>query len=494
MPHQIFCSAVNTFIIQRASWLPRVCGDAVHTGFDPGFVGKPIVNLSFYQQRLVVLTESTVDFSVSSQVYTFFPATVQASLATGPISLIVAASDTTALLRSAVVVDESFTLWSQLAQFRINSGINPLQPDTVQSPQSTSYEFNEWANFAKMGSSVFFSYEASDYSTVLNVQYAQGRYQGETDITSHVQAYIPKGVRSLAISTPMNMMFIRTDGDPSSLYLYNYLNEGSTVVQSAWNKWRLPLGSILWQAVYRQTLYVLHQRPDGLALLAVPLNLSVTDAGQVDYLTRLDIRVSEASCTETYDSSSNQTTITFPYSLQTSEYPLLRVAARTSGASAVRGRLATIASQTANTVVVQGDWTSQPYYLGLTISSSRQESEFFLRTASGAIPTESLKVKNFVVNVQGSGYSRIDIVQGSGQTKTAEFFPIPAGQAVPSLGAPPAIGTGHLRIGCDTESKELTIVTTNDTHLPSRWTSSEWQFVSVERPNAMIAPTGGPVT
>ena len=493
MPHQIFCSAVNTFVIQRVSWMPRVCGDAVNTGLDPGFVGKPIVNLSFYQQRLAVLTESTVDFSVAGQVYTFFPATVQASLATGPISLIIAASDTTALLRAAVVVDESFTLWSQLAQFRINSGIQPFQPDTVQNPQSTCYEFNEGANFSKMGSSVVFSYEASNFATVLNLQYTQGRAQGDTDITAHVQAYIPKGVRQLAMSTTMNTMFVRTDGASSCLYLYNYLNEGSTVVQSAWNVWRLPSGSILWQAIYRQTLYILHQRADGVALLTVPLNLSITDNGQPDYLTRLDMRVSEASCSSVYDGVSGNTTITFPYAVQPSEFNLVRVAARTSGVT-VRGRLATIVSQTGNTVTVAGDWSSQAYYLGMAIASSRKESEFFLRTASGAIPTESLKVKNFVVDVQGCGYSRIDIVQGSGQTKRAEFFPVPSGQSVVSLGAPPALGTGQLKIACDTESKELSVTITNDSHLPSRWTASEWQFISVERPNAMLAPTGGPVT
>ena len=493
MPHLIFCSATDTFLFQQATWMPRVCGDAVSTGVDPGFVGKPILSLSFNQQRLAIITEGTVDFSVSGHPYTFFPSTVQAVLATGPISLIIAASDTTALLRAAVVVDESMTLWSQLAQFRINSGIQPFQPDTVQNPQSTCYEFNEGANFARMGSSVFFSYEASNYSTILNLQYAQGRAQGDTDVTSHVQAYIPIGVRQLSISTTLNMMFVRTDGAPSNLYLYNYLNEGSTVVQSAWSTWRLPPGSVLWEAVYRQTLYVLHQRSDGIALLRCPLNLAQCDYGVTDYLTRLDMRVSEGQCASVYSASSDTTTITMPYAICSAEYANLMVAARYT-AGVVRGRLANITAQTDYTVTVSGDWSSQPFYLGLKITSLRQESEFFLRTTSGAIPTESLKVKNFVVDVQGTGYSRIDIRQGSGQTKKSEFFPIPTGQAVPSLGAPPSLGTGQLRIACDTESKELTVTTTNDSHLPSRWTASEWQFISVERPNAMLAPTGGPVT
>ncbi|MCW2317137.1 hypothetical protein M2322_002691 [Rhodoblastus acidophilus] len=494
MPHTIFCSAVNTFAIQKPSWMDRICGDAVNTAIDPYFVGRKIQNISFYQARLVFITEGYVDFSKSNQEFTFFPDTVQSVLSNGPISETLAASDTTSLLRAAVCIDESLVLWAQLAQFRINSGVQPLAPETIQTPQSTAYEFNEHANFVKMGTSVFFSYEASDWATVLNLQYAQGRAQSDTDVTAHVQAYIPKGVRGLSLSQTLNMMFVRTDGLPNCLYLYNYLNEGQSVVQSAWNTWRLPAGSVLWHGIYLQTLYILHQRADGLMLLQVPLNLNAKDAGAVDYLTRLDLRISEANVTSAvYNQAANTTTISWVHQVAPSEQPSIAVVARITGKH-VRGRKATVSATTATSVTVNGDWSGQPLYVGLGIVSQRQESQFSLRTATGVIPCESLKVRNFIVNCDTSGYTRIDIVQGSGgMTKRSEFFPVPVGQAIPALGAPPTLGTGELKIACDTEANELTVTLTNDTHLPSRWTSTEWQFVAVERPTPMLTPYGGPV-
>lgn len=491
MPHAIFNSGVGAFQILQNTYLPRICGDGIATALDPGFVGKPITYLDYYQGRLVMLTESTCDFSKALEPYDFFPDTAQEQLATDPISITLAVGGTTAIMRASVSVDENLLLWAQLTQFRVNSGVQPLQPTTIQYPPTTAYQFTEQCNFQVAQTGLYFVYEPGPFATLLNLQYQQGRVVGETDVTAHVPAYIPAGSRMLTVSQSLKMAFIKTDGAPSNLYHYNYLNEGASVVQSAWNAWRMPAGAVLWCNIDLQTLYVLHQRADGLALLKVPLNLFLVDPGGT-YLTRLDLRLPESGVTMAYNATTGQTTITLPYQLLTTEHALVRVIIRTTGTKP-RGSSVAIVSASGNTVVCTGNLTAQEFYIGLVISSSRQESEFFLRTATGSIPTEKLTVKNFVLNLEGTVYSRVDIVQGSGQTKRQEFLPMPLHSQAKAVGGEPTTANGSIRIACDTNAPELSVTITNDTPFPSRWIAAEWQFVSVERPTPMLTPYGGPV-
>lgn len=495
MPHDIFCEAVDTFLAQPVTWQLRIAGDGVNSALNPGYVGKQIKWLGYYEQRLAAVTQSTCDFSKSANVYTWFPDTVQATLDTAPISLTLAADNTTALMSSGVVVDESLILWAQLAQFRVNAGgINALTPTTVQSPQSTVYEFAENANFAKVGTSVYFAYESDSFATIFNLQYQTGRAIGDTEVTAHVQEYIPAGVRRLAVSAPLRMIFVGTDGAPNQLFLYNFLNQGDTVEQSAWSLWNMPDGTIIWHSVYKQLLMVLLQRTDGLYLLTFPLNSATVDPGG-NYQTRLDMRVPESSCTVTYNAVTRQSVIMLPYSVGVDEQPLLRVVIRTTVAGhGIRGKVCAVLATSANSVTVQGDMRGAQFYAGLRIYSSREESQFYLRTQTGSIPTDKLNIKNFVLNYYQSAYTRIEVVQGSQeQTKTQELFPIAPGYAEPQAGLPPALGSGALRVPVDSEALETTITVINDSPFPSRWSSASYEFIAVERFAPMLTPYGGPV-
>jgi hypothetical protein len=493
MPHQIFTPSPDQFQIEQNTWQPRISGDAITSALDPGFVGVPILAIGFYQGRLMLLTEGTVDWSQTANEFAWFPASSQTVLDTDPISIKLASSDQTALLRTATMIDESLIIWAQLAQFRVNSGVQPFTPSTIQYPESTNYEFVETANMARVTEGLYLPYEPSAFATILSLQYQTGRAAGTTDVTAHIPAYIPAGVRWLSISEQLGSMFVRTDGAPSNLYMYSFLGSGESIVQSAWNCWRLPQGTIRFQSIYRQWLYVLHERPDGMALLRYPLNLYFTDVGQTDYLTRLDMRITEMAVTSlTYSPILNSTAITLPYSLASAECKNLRIAVRTAGVKP-RGYLMDIQQASGNTVIVRGDLTNIQFYVGLKIDSMRTESTFFLRTTTGTIPTERMTVKRFNMSIENSGYTRQEIIDGSGTPRKKEFFPVNPQASEPVLGASPFLGSGQLTIDCETLSEALTVSTVNDSHLPSYWTDCSWDFIAVERPVPMLGPYGGPV-
>lgn len=489
MPLAIFCSAVDTFEVVQPPWTIRLSGDGVTNTFNPGFVGKFIQDLGYINGRLAIITESTYDLSQPNNVYNWWPNSAQVVLDTDPISGQVAASETTALLRRAAVIDESLTLWAQWAQFRVNSGVNPFTAAFILDPQTTSYEFNANCNFGKIGTSLYFSYEADLFATVYNLQYQQGRATGETEITAHVQEYIPAGVRGLATSTPLGLIFIRTDGAANSLYLYNFLVQGETVEQSAWNVWNLPAGTILWHSVYQQFLYVLLQRSEGAVFLKVPLNPAHFDPGG-QYQTRLDLRLTEATVTSaTYNAAANTTTITFPYTLSVAEQANLKVVIRTSDVTHLRGKVCNNIGTTARTVTVAGNVSASEFYLGLTIVSQRVESPFYIRTSTGHIPTEELTIRVFELDYRDSGYTRITVVNtNTGATATLDAFD----EVTQELGVI-TLDTGSMRQVVDGDALNVVITCTNDSPFPSQWTSSTYEFESVERATPMLTPYGGPV-
>ena len=487
MPHALRCNAPDVFEVVQLAWQPRICGDGVLTAANPGFIGRMPYDIFYHEGRLAILTDTTCDWSKAKQVYTFLPDTVQTELPDTPIGITLSAPDEVVLARRATQVNESLNLWAQRVQFRPNAGtVNPFQANTIQNPPSTAYEFSETGGFCKVGTSLYFAYEADSYATILKLVYQGGMVAGDVDVTAHVQQYIPSGVAGIAGSAVQKVLMVRCSGvagqtqqyeaeGDNNLYVYNFLTQGDTLVQSAWNTWRLPTSTIVWHAIYRQYLYLgVQSNPTsgvtgGFFILTIPLNPSHFDTGYTDYLTRLDLRVTEAQCTVAYNSTTNITSITLPYMafLEDQGFPPLMVGIRTTAGKFVRGQNVTVLTVTpdpapatyAPTVLtVAGDLSAAQFYVGHQVSSEREESEFFQRTSAGIIPSDRLQIKEFSVSHDKTCYYRIEVEQGAGRaTKIKELSTINSATVdTAEIGQAPALQKGTLKIGdINTEADKL---------------------------------------
>jgi hypothetical protein len=484
MPHAIVNTGVGAFNVRPLTWSKRIAGDGVNTSKVPGFIGKYIQDLFYHQKRLAILTDSTCDWSKARNTFTHFPDTVQTLLDDAPIGLTLSGARRNALFRKAVQLDEALFLWAQGAQLRVHSGQDPFKQNTVESPPSTSYEFAEAANFASVGTSIYWATEPGEYATVRNLPFQQGKPAGEVDVTAHVSEYIPAGVFLLAESDTGQHLFLATDGDPSALYLYNFLIQDRQVIQSAWSKWRLPVGQVLWCAMDGNDLNVVIQRADGVALCRVPMSLSDRDEGYenvlTSYRTRLDLRVKETDCVVAYNATTDKTTVTVPYAFDNTEAANVRVVIRQPN-KYIRGKTLGVDSVVGHVVTVAGDVHLEKFYVGLRVSSEREESPFFLRTEKGTVPVESITVRNFKVSHSKTAYYRLEADQGAGRVKVKELQPNKLGTSMDILGGDPPLETGQLEIACDTTNTELTLRIINDSPFPSRWQSAEYQYQAVRR-------------
>lgn len=487
MPHAIVNTGPGTFEVRKLTWSTRIAGDGENTAKDPGFIGRPIQDIYFHKGRLAFLTEASADWSKARNVYTHFPDTVQTVLSDAPIGVILGGADTIALLRKAVQIDESLFLWAQGAQFRVHSNSDPFRSDTVEADPATSYEFTPTANFAKVGSStLYFASEPDDKATIRSLQFQQGRVVGDVDVTDHVPDYIPAGVRRISYTDTGRMLLVQTDGAANRLYLYNYLVQDRAIVQSAWNTWRLPEGTILWSTIYRMNVLVAFQRLDGLMFLRIPLSPSVVDPDGGDYNTRLDLRVTEgAVVSEEFNALTDETTITVSHAFAPADIPNLRVIQRApssvAGVNYQRGKQWVIREAVGSEIRVAGDIRGIPYFVGLRVESIRDESTFYLRSDRGIIATDSLKVREFAVTHDRTAAYRIEAHTGAGRVKVEELTPIPVGELLGGNRLGPRLTKGKLKIAVDQDAEETLIRLINDTPFPSRWQSAEYHYEAVMR-------------
>lgn len=491
MPNALINTGPNTFTFGPVPWSSRLCGDGVNTAKNPGFIGKRITEVFYHKGRLGILTEATADWSKALSPFTHFPDTVQSVLDDAPVGITLAAGNTTALLKKTLAVDEGLFLWAQKAQFRVNSGSDPFKQSTVDAPEAGAYEFAEKCNFGKVGSSVYLATEPDDYVTIRSLQFANGKLAGDIDVTAHVSDYIPAGARRLSVSDTGQILYVQTDGAPSHLFLYNYVVQDRQVVQSAWNTWRFPEGTIVRSSVYRDKLYVLLQRETGVAILKLPLSHRKVDPGGA-YQTRLDMRVTESQCVVTYNAVDNQTVIQPPYPVSVPEGDTFRVVLRSTFGSARRGKMYPVIGVIApGQVVVEGDLTGAEFYAGFRIDSRREESTFHLRGPEGVVTVDELTIREFRVNHSKSGYYRIEVFQGADRTKVEELHPRIPGISTPAVGVDPPLDTGSLTAGVDMQNIETRIVLVNDTPFPSRWQTSAYTYEATLRSKISKVKAGG---
>ncbi len=485
MPHVLFNSGVNTFEWKVAPWGTRVSGDGIDTAKDPSFVGKHIQDLFYDHGRLGILTEGSSVWSRARNPYVFFPDSAQTVLDTDPIDIVPGGGKTIALLRRMVQTQEASFLWAEKIQFRVTSGVNPFKQDTVEAPPSTAYEFAPKATPKAVAESLYFVSEPGDFAAVRDLAILDGKPVGAADVTQHIPRYVPKGVRWIAASDTLRLLLTNSETTPNQLYAYNYLITQQQRIQSAWNTWRLPTGcKVLWLSISLNFVYALVQRGTSEAVfLKMDLSVDLPDPVEgATYLTRVDMRTTEASCTFAYDDLANTTTITMPYRMEdvagydgTTKAPMF-VVNRASSAKFVRGRSWPILSITDTTVVVRGDCRTEQLYIGYRISAERLMSEFYIKSQRGLIPTERLTVKDLVVSYAKTGYFRGEVFyRDQGDTKTYEMTGRVFGDTANVMGTY-AISQGLFKVPVNAENTHHTVRLVNDSFLPSRWTSASVNF------------------
>jgi len=311
MPHTLVDNLDGTFTFGNGSWNGRDVGDETETNKNPPFVGQKINEVFFFRNRFGVCAGESVSLSrIGTAVggyFNFFRETVTSVLATDPIHM-EAPSEKNSKFIAAVPFDESLVLFSEEAQFVLNSE-GTLTPASARIDVSTEFTASGNARPVGVGQNVYFPVDGGDHVGIREYFVeADTRTNDAANVTAHIPRYIPTAPIKLAGSTNEDMLAVLTSGNQQRIYVYKFFWDGQTKAQSSWSFWEMSTEDTIRNIDFiGPVLFLTIERSDGMYLEKISLN---DDDAQDDINVKVHLDRRQ-QLTGVYNATSNITTWTF---------------------------------------------------------------------------------------------------------------------------------------------------------------------------------------
>tara|TARA_B100000287_G_scaffold136691_1_gene128638 strand:+ start:2476 stop:6567 length:4092 start_codon:yes stop_codon:yes gene_type:complete len=252
MPHELFNTEVNVFIFREFSWKERLVGDSV-TNPNPSFIGYPIQQGFFHNNRLGFLTEDNVVMSQSGDVDNFFYTSALVSTDADPIDLS-CASIRPAKLHAIIPTAQGLILFSNKQQFIMFSDTEIITPSTAVIRGVSNYEMDRVIDPVDVGTSIAFVSKTPSYTRIYGAN-TRGSQDSPLiyDIGKIVSEWVPNDVTAL-MASPQNSLIALYGSNSDTMYLYKTYQVDEKNLMQAWFKWKLP-GKIQFSVIDQDYMY-----------------------------------------------------------------------------------------------------------------------------------------------------------------------------------------------------------------------------------------------
>ena len=463
MPFQLVRTGVNTFTFQKTTWNNRIVGDDTSNA-PPSFVGRKINDVFFHRNRLGFCSDENVIFSRAGDFFNFWIETVTAILDSDPIDVAVNHTKVS-IIRYAVPFNTSLMLFSDQVQFQM-SARDLLTPKTVNINATTEFEVNKYCKPVGAGQDLYFAVEKGGYTGIREYYVQPLTYTNDaSEVTAHVPKYIPQGVFRIIPSNSEDILFTLNTTNRTEIYVYKYYwGEDSKKIQSSWSVWKLDSTDVILNGdVINNNLYLVIQRSDGVYLEVMNFQAGLIES-DMPVLVHLDRKT---SVTGSYNSATNTTTWTLPY-------PDSNIQAVLGGAfGSAKGTVLSLSRPTTTTATASGNYSAGAVYFGRPYTMKYRLSEIFFKDQNQSSVTHyQLQLKNLEILYAQSGYFRVEITPDHRDTYKYTF----SGKAIgiSTLGEM-SILDGKFRTPVYSSTKGLRIDIVNDSYLPCKLQSAEWE-------------------
>lgn len=466
MPHLLVRQADGTFKFRKASWVARRVGDADSSPI-PSFVDRKLRGMVFFRNRLGFLSdESLVLSKAGGDYFDFFNGTATALLDSDPIDVAVSHTKVS-ILNHGLPFNRSLLLFSDQTQFQLTAG-DVLTPKSPRLDLTTEFEAVPDCAPVVVGQSAFFVAEAGNYCQVREYFVEQDTVTNDaSDVTAHVPHYVPAGVFKIAPCLTGDFLCLLTAGAPNKVFGYKFYWGAEEKVQSAWFTISLPEGEeVLGMEFIGLTGYLVVRRPSGIYFESMDFQSEARDAA-APFAVHLDRRV---TLTGSYDAGTDTTTWTLPYPEEGDVSAVFGSAFGTRAGA----KLTTATRPSANTVAARGNLTAGPMIIGRPFTRRYRFSRFFVRDGNNAaITSGKLKLRRMQLAFTKTGYFRVEVTPFARSTNVYHFTGRTLGELGSVVGGP-QLREGTFRFPVQTDAKNAVIEIVNDSHLPCRIQSAEW--------------------
>ena len=475
-------------------WGERTVGDLVSAP-NPSFIDNKINNVFFFRNRLGFLAGDNVILSRVSEFFNFFPETVISVLDSEPID--VAASHTkVAILKSAVTMGEKLILFSEQTQFVLTASADNLTPKTANVIVATEFESSAAAQPVGSGSSIYFLTEKGSFAGIREyIIQGESQIRDAANVTIHVPRLIPTNVFKMAVSTNQDILVVLGSDNPNKLYVYRWLYGGDgQKALSAWFTYTINTNrSILNVDFIGTDLFAVIEEANKVTLEKIPFETEFRETN-ASFEYHLDHKVTEATTgvSVSYSSGTGLSTFTVPYRLRANMNIVGRylgtgetstfVDAQGNTKTLVSGQVLSTTNLTngsTSTITATGDFRNSKFIIGEPYEMHYRFSKQRL-TEQGAGSPEyvggRLQIHHFYIKYEDAGFFKVEVTPENRDTSIHKFTGRLLGSASAAIGQI-NLDTGTFKVPIMSKSDRVDIDIKNDTFLPTRLASAEFEGV-----------------
>jgi len=475
-------------------WGERTVGDLVSAP-NPSFIDNKINNVFFFRNRLGFLAGDNVILSRVSEFFNFFPETVISVLDSEPID--VAASHTkVAILKSAVTMGEKLILFSEQTQFVLTASADNLTPKTANVIVATEFESSAAAQPVGSGSSIYFLTEKGSFAGIREyIIQGESQIRDAANVTIHVPRLIPTNVFKMAVSTNQDILVVLGSDNPNKLYVYRWLYGGDgQKALSAWFTYTINTNrSILNVDFIGTDLFAVIEEANKVTLEKIPFETEFRETN-ASFEYHLDHKVTEATTgvSVSYSSGTGLSTFTVPYRLRANMNIVGRylgsgetstfVDAQGNTKTLVSGQVLSTTNLTngsTSTITATGDFRNSKFIIGEPFEMHYRFSKQRL-TEQGAGSPEyvggRLQIHHFYIKYEDAGFFKVEVTPENRDTSIHKFTGRLLGSASAAIGQI-NLDTGTFKVPIMSKSDRVDIDIKNDTFLPTRLASAEFEGI-----------------
>ncbi|MFZ3194094.1 MAG: hypothetical protein WA154_12930 [Moraxellaceae bacterium] len=469
----------NEWKVEVMPWTGRTTGTEVLSP-DPDFVGDYIRDLSWLRGRLALVARNSTYLSASDNPYKFYTTTLAAPLDSDPIGFLPPA-DRKVYFEEAVAFDERMVVMGDKGQGIITAG-DVLKAGSSKMTLLGTASFNPQVPTQKAFNKVYFAAISSNNTNIFEL--AVDRISGlvvPNPMTPAVPTYLPKTI-SRAATYDVDYMTVYGSAGQPEMYLHGYRHAESERVQNAWSQWTLPSGyGLCGHYVTGSTMHflIIELVSGALHWCRMELSPKTKDPGG-SLLTHQDFRVSNTQVSRSYDSSSDTTVVTFPFTLRAPAMGSVRQVQDITLVDYAEGYAPEVLSQGPDSITLQGDWSTAPMYFGYKYASWFVPTTWYhLGRDEKPMLAGRTTIRRLLVDLALASYIRFEVMvlnKGWTSPKETAYEGYQFDQVASPIDAPPPKAPANTRVVLPVNGNNLgtSVRFINDSHLGFALVGYEW--------------------